>query len=99
MLLGAVLLTTSDAVSKALTERYPVGELIFLRGLFVMVPVLWIVRARGGVAAEGPSRAVNAVRARFYRNVYDRAVPPAIFRFGILLRVKFLDGINGQDGI
>jgi drug/metabolite transporter (DMT)-like permease len=51
MLLAAVLLTTSDAVSKALTERYPVGELIFLRGLFVMVPVLWIVRARGGAAA------------------------------------------------
>jgi drug/metabolite transporter (DMT)-like permease len=51
MLLGAVVLTTSDAVSKALTERYPVGELIFLRGLFVMVPVLVAVRARGGFAA------------------------------------------------
>jgi drug/metabolite transporter (DMT)-like permease len=51
MLLGAVLLTSSDAVSKALTERYPVGELIFLRGLFIMVPVLWMAHARGGVAA------------------------------------------------
>ncbi|MEJ0071644.1 MAG: DMT family transporter [Pseudomonadota bacterium] len=51
VLLGAVVLTTSDAVSKALTERYPVGELIFLRGLFVMVPVLLLVRARGGFAA------------------------------------------------
>lgn len=50
-LLGAVLLTSSDAVSKALTARYPVGELIFLRGLFVMVPVLLVVRARGGLAA------------------------------------------------
>jgi drug/metabolite transporter (DMT)-like permease len=50
-LLGAVVLTTSDAVSQSLTERYPVGELIFLRGLFVMVPVLLAVRARGGAAA------------------------------------------------
>jgi drug/metabolite transporter (DMT)-like permease len=51
MLLGAVVLTSSDAVSKALTARYPVGELIFLRGLFVMLPVLLVVRARGGFAA------------------------------------------------
>ena len=51
MLLGAVVLTSSDAVSKSLTARYPVGELIFLRGLFVMVPVLLVVRARGGFAA------------------------------------------------
>ena len=51
MLLGSVVLTSSDAISKALTERYPIGELIFLRGLFVMVPVLWMVRARGGIAA------------------------------------------------
>jgi drug/metabolite transporter (DMT)-like permease len=50
-LLGVIILTTSDAVSKFLTARYPVGELIFLRGLFVMVPVLWMVQARGGLAA------------------------------------------------
>ncbi len=51
MLLSAIVLTSSDAVSKALTARYPVGELIFLRGLFVMVPVLWLVRAHGGLVA------------------------------------------------
>lgn len=51
MLLGSVVLTSSDAISKALTARYPIGELIFLRGLFVMVPIFWMVRARGGIAA------------------------------------------------
>ncbi|MBI3516399.1 MAG: EamA family transporter [Proteobacteria bacterium] len=51
MLLGAILLTTSDAVSKSLTERYPLGELIFLRGLFIMVPVIVIVQTHGGLAA------------------------------------------------
>jgi drug/metabolite transporter (DMT)-like permease len=50
-LLGAALLSTSDALSKTLTERYPVGELMFLRGLCVMIPVLLLVRAQGGLAS------------------------------------------------
>lgn len=50
-LLGAALLSTSDALSKTLTERYPVGELMFLRGLCVMIPVLLLVRAQGGFAS------------------------------------------------
>jgi drug/metabolite transporter (DMT)-like permease len=63
MLLGAVLLTSSDAVSKALTTRYPVGELIFLRGLCVMVPILFMVRARGGFA----TLAVLSIRGQVAR--------------------------------
>jgi drug/metabolite transporter (DMT)-like permease len=50
MLLGAIMLTSSDAVSKSLTERYPLGELICLRGVFIMLLVLAIVPARGGLA-------------------------------------------------
>ncbi|MBV8165742.1 MAG: DMT family transporter [Alphaproteobacteria bacterium] len=50
-LLGTALLSTSDALSKTLTETYPVGELIFLRGLCVLIPVLLIVRAQGGIAS------------------------------------------------
>jgi drug/metabolite transporter (DMT)-like permease len=49
-LLGSALLSTSDALSKTLTEHYPVGELIFLRGLCVMLPVMLLVRAQGGLA-------------------------------------------------
>jgi drug/metabolite transporter (DMT)-like permease len=50
-LIGTALLSTSDALSKTLTERYPVGELIFLRGLCVMIPVLLLVRVQGGLAS------------------------------------------------
>jgi len=50
-LIGTALLSTSDALSKTLTETYPVGELIFLRGLCVLIPVLLLVRAQGGIAS------------------------------------------------
>src|SRR5260221_1818236 len=50
MLLGCVLLTTTDAMAKALAARFPVGEILFLRSLCVMIPVLLLVRAQGGMA-------------------------------------------------
>ena len=47
-ILGGALLTTNDAVLKWLTSDYPVGQLMFIRGLFVFLPVMLIVwRARG----------------------------------------------------
>jgi hypothetical protein len=36
-ILGGALLTASDAVLKWLTVDYPVGQLLFVRGLFVFL--------------------------------------------------------------
>lgn len=56
MVIGMGVLTTSDAVVKWLTAGYPTGEIIFARGLFVVIPmVLWAIRT----GALGQLRIVN----------------------------------------
>ena len=48
---GMGVLTASDAVAKWLTEGYPTGEIIFVRGFFVLIPILMIsLRSSGGLA-------------------------------------------------
>ena len=47
---GCVLLTLSDAVTKLLSEGYPVGQVILMRSLFVFLPIAGIVWMTGGLA-------------------------------------------------
>jgi len=51
MVAGVALLTLQDAVIKALTAAYPIGEILFVRGLFVFVPVALFARCAGGLAS------------------------------------------------
>src|SRR3546814_12990945 len=46
---GCVLLTLSDAVTKLLSEGYPVGQVILMRSLFVFLPIAGIVWMTGGL--------------------------------------------------
>jgi len=48
-LLGGFLLTANDAVLKWLTGDYPVGQLLFFRGLFVLAAISIIVWRSGGL--------------------------------------------------
>ena len=48
MLAGSALLTGNDAVLKWLTADYPVGQVMFLRGIFVFLPVFFLVWRAGG---------------------------------------------------
>ncbi len=48
MLLGGALLTTNDAVLKWLTGDFPVGQIMFMRGIFVFLPVSLLVWRSGG---------------------------------------------------
>ncbi len=48
MLSGGAFLTANDAVLKWLTAGYPVGQLMFVRGLFVFIPILVFVYFFGG---------------------------------------------------
>lgn len=48
---GVALLTLNDAVLKSLTAHYPVGQLLFVRGLFVFVPIALLAWRGGGLVA------------------------------------------------
>ena len=48
MLLGVILLSLSDALIKSLTHGYPVGQLLFMRGLFICPWVLILAHRAGG---------------------------------------------------
>lgn len=49
MLIGAALLSLNDALIKALTSGYPVGELLFVRGAFVCPWIVVLAIRSGGV--------------------------------------------------
>ena len=51
MVAGGALLTANDAILKWLTGGYPVGQIMFLRGLFTFVMVAYLVWRAGGVAS------------------------------------------------
>ena len=50
MLLGTAILTVNDAILKWLTAGYPTGQLIFMRGIFVTLPIALLVWRMGGLA-------------------------------------------------
>ena len=49
MIVGGALLTANDALLKWLTGGYPVGQIMFIRGIFVLVPLAIFVWRAGGV--------------------------------------------------
>jgi drug/metabolite transporter (DMT)-like permease len=51
MVVGGALLTRNDAVVKWLSDGYPVGKILFIRGLFVFIPVAVIAWRMGGMKA------------------------------------------------
>jgi len=46
MVLSLFTFTVSDAVTKWLTQTYPIGQLIFVRSFFIILPVLMVVAYR-----------------------------------------------------
>lgn len=63
LLLGVILLVLNDALIKSLTLGYPVGQLLFLRGMFVLPWVLMLAYRAGGLRAL---RVIN-VRGQAWR--------------------------------
>lgn len=49
MVAAGFMISLQDAVTKWLTGSYPIGEVIFIRSLFVHLPVAWFVWREGGV--------------------------------------------------
>jgi drug/metabolite transporter (DMT)-like permease len=48
MVLGCAILSVNDAIMKSVTAALPLGESIFLRGMFTFGPVGWLVYIAGG---------------------------------------------------
>ena len=51
MIGGTAFLTLNDGVMKWMTAVYPIGEIIFIRSLFVLIPVALLAWRAGGLAA------------------------------------------------
>jgi len=64
MVLGGAVITLNDAVMKMMTAGYPIGEILFIRGVFVIVPVALLAWRFGGVAQlKVRSTRAQAIRA------------------------------------
>lgn len=63
MLVAGLLLTTNDGILKWLTGGYPTGQIMFVRGLFMFIPVYFFIWWSGGVSQM---RIVN-LKGQFYR--------------------------------
>jgi len=63
MVVGGAFLTANDAVLKWLTGGYPTGQIMALRGLFVLLPIVFLVWRQGGVS----SLRVASVRGQGFR--------------------------------
>ncbi len=48
MVASGALLTINDALAKLMTAHYPVGQLMFMRGVFVLLPIAFLVWRAGG---------------------------------------------------
>lgn len=49
MLVGVALLSLNDALIKSLTSNYPVGQLLFIRGIFVFPWIILLALLQGGL--------------------------------------------------
>jgi drug/metabolite transporter (DMT)-like permease len=47
-LVSAAILACMFALIKKLSGAYPVGEIVFVRNFFAMIPIMWLVRRLGG---------------------------------------------------
>jgi len=65
MLFGSGLLTLNDTAMKWVVADHPVGEAVFVRGLFALLPIALIVRQSGGWGAivwrSMPGQLVSAI--------------------------------------
>lgn len=66
MIVGGLLLTSQDAISKWLTDDWHAGEIMAYRGLFMLLPiVIWIAWRRDGAALKPNRPGAVGLRAGF----------------------------------
>ena len=50
MIVAGLVITLNDAVMKSMTADYPIGEILFIRGFFVIIPIALLAWRFGGVS-------------------------------------------------
>lgn len=63
MVAGSALLTLNDAIAKWLSATYPVGQILTLRGIFFLVPVMVLIWHGGGAR----TLRIHSVRGQAFR--------------------------------
>ena len=67
MVIGVGLLTLNDAVMKWLTADYPIGQIMFVRGALMIIPIVILAWASGGISSlRVRSLFGQGVRAAFF---------------------------------
>lgn len=65
VVLAVALITINDTVMKAMTAGYPVGEIMFLRGIFMFIPITVLAWRAGGF----PALRVRNVPVQIFRGL------------------------------
>ncbi len=78
---GSAILIINNAIMKWLTGTYPVGELLFIRGVFIFVPVAFLAWHAGGW---------HTLRIGNAQNQFIRAAMTAAATFLIVYSLKLL---------
>ena len=82
MLIGTVLITINDALMKLVIVDYPLGEAIFVRGIFALIPIALLLRRSGGMAAgrwhslRGQLLSAGSLVCSLYLFVYCLSILP-----------------------
>ena len=81
MTAGCVLVTVNDAIMKLVAGVYPPGESIFVRGLFVAIPIALLVYRGGGL---------HTLRVTNVRGQLLRALTLAVSMFLFITSLRYL---------
>ena len=65
MIIGSLLLTSQDAITKWMTSSYHAGEILFYRGIFTFLPIIFLVLWAGNI---------KLLRTRSFKSTLLRAV-------------------------
>jgi hypothetical protein len=63
-MISIALFAVMAAMIKALGEDYPVGQIVFCRSAFALIPVLWLVHRAGGASVLGTAHPWGHLRRR-----------------------------------
>ena len=81
MIVGSLLLTSQDAITKWMTSSYHAGEILFYRGIFTFIPIIFLVLWAGDI---------KLLRTRSFNSTFLRAVLGSATSVFVVLSFTYL---------
>ena len=81
MIIGSLLLTSQDAITKWMTSSYHAGEILFYRGIFTFLPIIFLVLWAGDI---------KLLKTRSFKSTLLRAVLGSATSVFVVLSFAFL---------